>query len=667
MSLQTDPVSFFRKDSKEFARFRDGHEYRPEQEHLAKAIQNTIRNKQVLLAEAGTGVGKTLAYLLPILSHSLQTGDRVVVSTETRSLQSQIKDSEIPLVEKLLETGIRTEICLGSSNYLCKRKYNRSMEEGKMDAAMGKKIGEFSRWVEEDPLGILFQYRGFLSSDFRSKVARDSLDCAGSRCQFFHECFYFQARERWKSATLLIVNHSLLSLHYILDRGLLPEFSIAVMDEAHRFPEIFLGASRERFSFQEMNHLLRQIEGSGKAQELLTGYQIDFVNLHPLFTGQTVRIKEGIWTPSGEEFLGEINHLKEKLLEETRMADDVWDEGDYSGEPVDEETLRKSANLRRLSDTISLLQRLFEGPSSDRVHWITGPREDGKLDYHIHAGDLESGTKIKNTLFSGEEPLIFLSATLTTPGPEPFGYFARELGAMAASRNRIRSIQLQSPFPYAKNALLFLPGGFPDPTGDEHGFQRATSVALADLYDLCRGGMFALFTSIRSLNDAREKLLRMRPDLKNHIHSQVELGPARALEGFKGDEKGILFGLSTFWQGIDIPGDALRMVVLVRIPFRPPGDPVMDARIEKEKAQGRNPFSTLQLPLAVIAIKQGFGRLIRSGKDRGAVAILDPRMTGRSYGRTILDSLPPARRIQRIDELAGLYTRLFSQEKNLPE
>ena len=655
----SNPVSFFEPDAGVFEKIRGNHEHRPQQKILAEGIFETLEKRRILIAEAGTGVGKTLSYLIPLLSRSILRNERVLVSTETRALQDQILNGELPLLKKILEKPIRAEICFGSSNYLCKRKLEKTLAEGRIEPAMARVLDRFQEWVERDSEGILFRYRGTLTAGFREKVSRDSLDCAGPRCKFFSECFYFQARERWKAANLLVVNHSLLAIHFLTERGILPEFGGMVVDEAHRFPDIYLNASRATISFSDILNLIRQTDNSTKALEALGRFQLDFGNLNPLFPGQSVRLKESIWLPSGEEFLQEVIHLRDGIAEDVREAEGLYSAEDFGEEFLDEDSLKKAALLKKINESIDVLKSLFAGPDGNRVHWMRQSADDSLRNIEFNVGDMDGGPSIREKILGRDSGLVFASATLTGPENDPFGYFKREIGAVMLPESRLFTIRLKSPFPYEKNALLWIARGGPDPSGDEHGFHRQVAVQVGELVEMSRGGAFILFTSIRSLKDVKEKLSRIRPDLNQRIISQVDLGPARALDEFRSRKDLVLFGLSTFWQGIDVPGDALRLVVLVRIPFRPPGDPVLDARIEKEKKEGRNPFALLQLPQAAISIKQGFGRLIRTGTDRGAIAILDNRITARSYGRALLSSLPPAKQVGDLEALKREFQLLF--------
>ncbi|MEQ9365849.1 MAG: ATP-dependent DNA helicase [Leptospirales bacterium] len=737
-------LQVFRADSPTLGEHLPGYNHRPQQEAMARAVAATLARAdatgqpQSLLVEAGTGVGKTLAYLLPLLDRALQDNTRVVVSTETKSLQSQLLEKDLPIVQELLGRRIKSEICLGASNYVCKRKLSRVMAEGGFGPEMAGRTDAFLDWESGTEAGLRSEYRGYASPAFWRKVTRDPEDCLGSRCPNYDISYYFLAREQWRAAQLLIVNHSLLASHFALEGRFLPEFSHLVIDEAHRFPEIFHGAFLNEFSFTEIQSLAQEVGRRGvDLASLFEAFRDRLQSKVPLQRGGHVRRQTGMDFAEGQALRGGVVRAEQVVrlqLEELKAQQELGfgDPSADEGAPPEQQRLQQSVefielqsmaqNLGRLR---ALLEALLNGAGREAVFWFSreagpGPEyqdapptaQDARANYRMHLAPLYPGRLFQEAFFAREiRATIFTSATLTTgPAnqPDAFRYFGGEVGLIAprpprpangrdlsaAPTNHAASgaqvqgavpkessadpadpppvpvpetLQLDSPFDYASRAILYLPQGMPDPSREENRFHEAAAREIERLLLLSRGGAFVLFTSGRSLravqahfqSTERRYAGEAGDQAAFEIFSQLDQGPAAALAKFREHPRGALFGLATFWQGIDVPGDMLRLVILVRLPFRVPDEPMLAARMEREKEEGRDAFGGLQLPAATLSIKQGFGRLIRTARDRGLVAILDPRLQTKGYGKKILAVLPPARRIREFPDVARAFRDLF--------
>jgi ATP-dependent DNA helicase DinG len=670
-----DPLSFFKKGEDSYS--KHSFEYRPQQEKMALAVKAAFDHDEILIAEAGTGTGKTLAYLIPALQYAKKNNIKIIVSTETRNLQSQILESDVPTAEKILRTPIKALTAFGSSNYLCPRRLEREVEAGRIDIFMAEHLEPFLKWVDKDPEKILFYYNGYLSNEFRSKIHRDKDDCPNKRCRSFDVCPYYRAKEEWKKADLLLVNHSLLSYHVASDNQLLPEFSHLIVDEAHRFPEIYEQSSRMTLSIKEIQGFLKQmqLDISKKHSKLgdfidknaiadLGLFEREFHSAYLLMPGKTLRLREGISQKSFAQFSEDLLRIQSTLEPLATPDENEKKRADSSEEftPADEEQQRLNFYYKKIKEYTRTVKTLLSDPLEKSVHWVSLSEKDSRPDPEFTVGRIGAGEEIKKLILDRMKSIVFSSATLTASGKNPFEFYLKELTAEKERTARTKLLLLQSPFDYKKNCILYLPSDMPDPGSDEKSFHKKSAEVIAALDGLSDGGMFVLFTSIRSLREIHGEMLRLNPKLEKRIISQNELGAKKALDQYHKTENAILLGLATFWQGIDIPGDRLRQVVLVRIPFKPPDDPITEALTEYEKKHGAIPFVTVQLPRAIIQIKQGFGRLIRTGKDRGAVTILDPRMNTKSYGKDILKSLPPAAIVRDRKEFDAAYSKIMGTE-----
>lgn len=640
MTPSADPIDFLRQSSTIRDRIAPGYKYRATQEAMAEAVTKAISQRTHLIVEAGTGTGKTLAYLLPLIAFAKANKVRVAVSTETRSLQLQIIQKEIPAIEKILDIKIRAELCFGASNYLCKRRLEKLSGDAQLSFDR-KQIEDLVTWDKATATGLRFEAENIRPAIWE-KVGRDPDDCLGRRCPNYDESFYFLAKERWKEADLLIVNHSLLAAHVALESRLLPEFQILVADEAHRLPETFLSAMAGRVKLTDVANVLRTNRSISKEVTHFTKEAEKWFRTRiPLAPGDSKRVKEVLASTALEKLIHLLqltaDHYSALVDEKEKISSSLSGKEKQS---VDEDLLHDSALMLKSKEYALHLAKFTGKHSTKDVLWIS-QTNDG---IEFCSSPLNSGPHMRGGLLD-KTTVIFSSATLTSGTEAPFKYFQKEIGSSEVNCKRF-----ESPFNFRENSVIYAPGDLPDPT-NEFTFHQECARRIDALLKITNGGAFVLFTSIRSLKSVMSMV--QHPN----IISQVEHGAEDAFRRFQRTEDAVLFGLSTFWQGVDVPGDKLRLVILVKIPFRVPDEPVLEARIEKEKAEGRNPFATIQLPQAILLMKQGFGRLIRKEDDQGIVAILDPRTRTKSYGREIMDSLPAAQRINDLNQLTDWYSK----------
>lgn len=669
----SDPLGAFDSDSGLFKTFWPNYIHRPEQEAMAHAVARALGESRHLIVEAGTGVGKTLAYLVPLVDFAEKNDLRVVVSTETRALQQQILEKDMPTVERLLGRPIHAEVCLGAGNFVCKRRLANVLQEGEVDPGMMDRLSAFLDWEQKTEIGTRQDFPGSVPGEFWSKIQRDPDDCLASRCPNYRISYYFVAREFWKKARVLIVNHSLLAAHFAAGGRLLPEFQALVVDEAHRFPEIFHTAFSERCTIRELGELAGRAGASGRdLNRLALALQSELGEAFPLEVGRSLRISEQTQLPVMPDLLLALDRA---LLAVGRKLDEIRAQLELLSTaeeeiPASVEQMETAALHARLSAHKQLLARLLQPPRKDEVLWIERPmRGDDRV---LHCAPVDPGPLVRDNLLAEIRPVVFTSATLATPGRNPFAYFARELGLRsgdsAGGEPEADNVQLSSPFRYEENALLYAPRPpLADPARAEAEFHRGVARQVRELTLASNGGAFVLFTSRRSLEAVERELRRGSASAFESgadfdpfplpLISQSESGPHRAISLFRETTDAVLLGLATFWQGIDIPGDQLRMVILVRLPFRVPDDPLLSARIDRLREGGGEPFMEIQLPHAALQLKQGFGRLIRSVEDRGVVAILDPRLRTKRYGADLVSVLPPARRTTDLHEVRAFFDR----------
>lgn len=622
-----------------------GFEKRAGQRQLAKAAAHSFENGEVLVCEAGTGTGKTLAYLIPLIEHARRTEQRVLVSTDTRTLQAQILKKELPVVEKLLGEKIRAEVCLGSGNYLCKRKWQRR-RSAQSPAAEKKSewFRKFVEWESRTATGILSEFEGAPPPGFLAQVAREGESCLGPRCPNYSVSHYFVAREKWRRAELLIVNHSLLARHLLAENGLLPEFDAAVIDEAHRFADTFNAQCEEEFHLKGLLSVASEFPWPVPGLRDAAATLLESLQGRP--SGKRIRLKEPLMAKGADDLLDILRELQVDLKKEQDATTNLFGEEVEPGERA----LRLAILSAKLQLAADILDRFCGGPSRDDVLSLQVERDDARFT----VTPVDVADRISELFIATTQSILFCSATISIQGN--MEYFLSRNG-LGMREPRLKTISLESPFDYRSRALLYIPSDLPEPAPGDSRFEEACSVEILRLLTLSGGGAVVVFSSIRSLQ-AVEGRIRSLP---YPVFSSVTEGAERALERFRSTPDSVLLGLESYRQGMDVQGDQLRLVIIVRLPFPVPDDPLLEARMDREKERGANPFMTLQLPEMVLKMRQGFGRLIRSSKDRGVVAILDPRVITRSYGRILIGSLPPARRCNRFEELQSAWKELFAE------
>ena len=623
-------------------------EARPSQAQMANAVAEAIATRSDLLVEAGTGTGKTLAYLLPILA----SGQRALIATATRHLQTQILQSDIPLA--LAAAGVSREVAVlkGRSNYLCKLRLQQRLEQSRYSLPMALMAAEAV--ARHSQTGDRAELTGIAEDDpVWPEITSTADNCLGQECPHQETCFVLQARRKAMAADLVVVNHHLLFADYAVRErweqgGILPDVGVVVIDEAHGLAETasaFFGAS---VGERRIGNLLADLRLAlpNVPDPLLREPMLALLNRADpaalrLFAtiraqphGQVVRAREqdSLGGPA-VELAARLAELADMTQEPLLATDPLWHKFDESLFAVQQD-----------------IERVLFPPRADdgMVRWVEQRRHDAI----VIARPIDVAPILQRTLLAENVVRIFTSATLAVAGD--FRHAREKLGLPP----NVATLALPSPFDFPRQALLYVPEAMPEPFAPDRDARVAQTIL--DLAVAAGGGTMALFSSRRAMQDAQVRLAAELASYGMELLAQGEAPREVLLERFVQTQPAVLLATMGFWQGVDLPADALRVVVVDKIPFPPPDDPLLQAKSEQLRAQGRDPFNDLSVPQAATALRQGFGRLIRSQRHWGIVALLDPRLLKRHYGQTLLDCLPPARRTRKFTDVRDFLSERLS-------
>jgi len=627
----------------------EGYERRAGQELMMRSVATTLERGGSLVVEAGTGIGKSLGYLVP----AALSGRRVILSTGTRTLQDQLWERQVPFVRDELGIAIEATVLKGRTNYLCLHLLGKARDNPAIALDAYRDLERIRAWSEKTQYGDRAELADLPDESLAWRVvAADAEQCLGRSCPHFSDCFLMAARRRAEAADVVIVNHHLffadLQLREDASFSLLPEAHAVVFDEAHHLENVAAMAFGRTVSDARLRRL---------AIDFRRGFREADRELGPLEPplAELERDRDRLFSQLGE-------HTNRSRLVPATLSEafrEAWYKLDntliglgllaIAQARADEGMLRLGSRVDELrADLLSLLgpeERAETG--NEEVRWVErGPRAT-----FVRSAPVHVGKRLAQTLFPRFRSLVFTSATLSTQAS--FAHFRDRLGLPEETAE----LQLPSPFDYATQALMYVARDLPDPRHPSHA-PRAFATIEA-LVRITRGRALLLFTSRERMNEAHAAL-RSRWEHPTLVQGQ---GSKEALlTRFKELPGAVLFATATFWEGVDIVGDALSLVVIDKLPFQPPGDPLVDARVARIAAEGKNAFVGYQVPIAILALKQGVGRLIRHRSDRGIIAILDPRLETARYGELFLASLPPARRTSDLAELARWWAALEARE-----
>jgi ATP-dependent DNA helicase DinG len=624
-----------------------GYEHRPEQLTLAREVARAFDERRMLVAEAGTGTGKTLAYLVP----AILSGRRVVVSTATKNLQDQLFHKDLPLVRDTLGLPVRATLVKGRANYLCLHRLERARTGALLDTREdADAFALLLRWAERTETGDraeLLLPEGF--SGWR-QVSTTPEGCLGTRCPQHSACFVTRLRQQAEESELVVVNHALFFADLVVrtgrgsGEGVLPRYEAVIFDEAHGLEDAateFFGTAVSSHRFEE---LARDAQTALPPEDARSG----------VLSALAIKVRaeaEALWGAApravGMTEEGTVRLTTSSLVALERQVGAVLEGlGALGGFAAGHEEPDLAALARRAAELGAELDFVRRADAPDHVYWAEG-RGRGLF---FRAAPISIAEAMQERLYGAVDTVVFTSATLRTGGS--FEYFCRQVGLLDAEGEAVApltQLAVPSSFDYARQSALYLPTSLPEPR--QPGFAEAVAEEVARLVEVTGGRAFVLFTSLRNMERVHALLSGRLP---YPMLLQGEAPKPVLLDAFQSTPS-VLFASASFWEGVDVPGDALSLVVLDKLPFAAPTHPVVAARIEALEQAGREPFSSYQLPEAALALRQGFGRLIRTRTDRGIVALLDVRVGRRAYGRQLLAGLPPARRFKEIGPLADWF------------
>ena len=619
---------------------------RESQQVMAEAVEDAIAEHHSLIAEAGTGTGKTFAYLVP----ALRSGKRVIVSTGTKTLQDQLFHRDLPRVREVIGARLRTSLLKGRANYLCLYRTEQTAKDGRFTSR--EQIGHLHAiraWAQRTGSGDRGEFAEVPEdSPLWPRVTSTAENCLGADCPMFGDCFVVKARRAAQEADLVVVNHHLLFADLAIKQEgfgeILPGAQAFILDEAHQIPElagVFFSTSITSRQITELaqDALAECATVSGALASLRESIEaiapgvrrarlaLDKLPLKGAFA--LIESDSGIQTEL---------HLLDEVLR--NLASALATQKDRS-RGMDSTHERAETLCQRLHDVL-------DGGAHDAVHWY----ELFPQGFSFHATPLDLAPPLRALREQSRASWIFTSATLSVAGD--FDHFARQLGL-----DDPVALSLPSPFDYQRQALAYLPKGLPDPNAPD--YTEQVIAAVRPVLDAARGRTFLLFTSHRALKRAAELLV----DLPFSLFIQGTAPRHQLLTEFRASGNGVLLGAASFWEGVDVVGEALSCVVIDKLPFAAPDDPVLVARLNALRESGGNPFFDWQVPAAVIALKQGAGRLIRDTTDRGVLVLCDPRLTSRAYGKLFLKSLPPmpiSRELGDVQKFFSVFPLLLAEE-----
>ncbi|WP_437228811.1 ATP-dependent DNA helicase [Planctomicrobium sp. SH661] len=630
------------------------YESRPEQVEMASAVAEAIATKSHLVVEAGTGVGKSFAYMVPCILAAAERQEkndktRIVISTHTISLQEQLIARDIPFLNSILPVEFSAVLVKGRGNYISLRRLQQAREKSRalFESEEQTQLQSVHNWSESTYDGSLADLGFTPIPQVWDEIRSEHGNCLGKKCPSHKDCFYYRARRRVWNSDVLVVNHAMFFADLALRRegaSVLPDYDVAVFDEAHTLEDVAASHLGMTVSNGQFSYLFNKLYNDRTRKGLLIHHNVEkgqqmVARLRFLVDDLFDQLSQ--WR---EKSAAQNGRVRRPIEIDNRVSSELHDLSltlrTFAGELKDEaQQLDFHSSADRLDGLGVSLNSWLKQRQEDAVYWIevTGQKLHN---IKLMSSPIDVGATLRDELFSKVPSVILTSATLAV-GRQDFSFYRNRIGLTKA-----RDLKLGSPFDYQKQATIVLPDKMPDPGETPAEYENAVVERIRQHVDDTTGGTFVLFTSYKMLQSCARKLTPWFAQ-RNQMLLCQGTGMQRnvLLENFRKDGQAVLFGTESFWQGVDVPGDALKNVIITKLPFSVPDHPLLEARVERIRENGGNPFTQYQVPEAAIKLRQGFGRLIRSATDSGQVVILDPRLRTKPYGRIFLESLPECRRV----------------------
>lgn len=633
--MQQSDVSYLLGEEGPFSKLVSGFAARKQQQEMAERVADAIENGNHLIAEAGTGTGKTFAYLVP----ALMSQSKVLISTGTKNLQDQLFHKDLPIVTKALAVPATVALLKGRANYLCLHRLDLAEQEGRFRTPeMANSVIQIREWATQTSSGDTAEMSSISEEDMIwSSVTSTSDNCLGSDCHYFENCHVMDARRQAQAADIVVINHHLLFADMMLREDgfaeLLPQADAIIIDEAHQLAEVASSFFGESLSGNQLIELARDSEAEYTTEINEDPNFIRIASVLQKLT-QDLRLSFGVeqrradWQSiaSNKEFKKSILAVSEQLSELEKQLT-----------PLAERSKGLENCYERCLELRSRFEKLTSNVPDDHIHWF----ETHKRSFVLHITPFDISKIFQAQMDTMKVVWMFTSATLTVANN--FDHFKQRLGIETDN-----TAIWDSPFDYSKQAVMYVPEALPEPTAPE--YTDAIVKKALPIIHACQGGVFFLFTSHKALQQTAELL-----DGEIDVPLMVQGDKPRdvLLSEFRHHGNAVLLGTSSFWEGVDVRGEALTCVIIDKLPFASPGDPVLKARIDNMRKNGGNPFVDFQLPTAVIALKQGAGRLIRDVNDRGVLMLCDPRLISKSYGKIFIESLPAMMKTRNEQKVEG--------------
>lgn len=657
------------------------YEHRPQQLEMSEAVAAALTNNQHLVAEAGTGVGKSFAYLVPAILHATaqepddaqeghgraghgdadqagadQARRRIIISTHTISLQEQLLGKDLPFLNAVIPREFTAVLVKGRRNYISKRRLALARSRaGSLfhDQDDVDQLATIAGWANATSGGSLSDLDFKPNLNVWDEVASDSGNCMGRNCGDFKTCFYYKSRRRVKHAQILIVNHALFFSDLALRKvgvSILPDYHSVIFDEAHTIADVAGAHMGLSVTSGQLDFTLSRLYNDRTQKGLLVHYKLK--KAQQLVDDCRTLAKDffdeiDFWHSQNSGGNGRVrqrNIVSGQIIDPlTELAEQVSTDGRKIQDPAQRQDFGSASD--RLLAIAGQINQWLEQKLDDSVFWIeTSQTKRGHTRVTLKAAPVDIGPVLHEDLFSQIPSVVMTSATLAVGKPPRFDFFKSRVGM-----TQCQALQVGSPFDYRRQARLVLPQGMPDPTREKDEYERMCTAMIRRYVAQTDGHAFVLFTSYSMLRNVARQLMPWLREQNLAMYNQADGVPRnRMLEQFKQNSRAVLLGTDSFWQGVDVPGDALQNVIITKLPFSVPDQPLLSAHLDSIRAAGGNPFNDYQLPEAIIKLRQGFGRLIRSQQDHGMVVILDPRIQTKPYGRKFIESLPECEIVQEV-------------------